>query len=188
MQMLTVVRPKNRLSGFVRVQDSGKAQKRYAWQGPLEKAGVPASRDPRKFPWGFYSQEDGTFVGGFLWFRSIHEMLTYMALAEPRIYLHEDDEDEIREMQSRLLVQRDRLMAQKRIQFASVQKTFEGELGDYATVSWIGHFNDLRAGKQGFPADVLSDFLDVAEGEVAVRTLPKARVTEFIEFLQSYGA
>jgi hypothetical protein len=68
-------------SESVVIADSGPVRARYQWQSSLDKAKQAPSRDPRKYPWGYYSKDE--YAGLFFWFGSLHELLTYVANIEP---------------------------------------------------------------------------------------------------------
>jgi hypothetical protein len=185
--MLTTVSPPPEFMDLiVRREEAGPIRDTYEWQLSREMAEGVSERDPNRFPWGCYTKErQETYVGLFLWFESLHEMLTYLAEIELAIYLGDDDDNsEVKEMTQKLIDTRDRQLSPRKISLAKLKSELELVLGEYLSFAWIGTFTDLCEGKGSFAADVVGQFLSDDEEEGATPAIPPDRQSEFIEFLR----
>jgi hypothetical protein len=174
---------KSGTSESVVIAKSGPVRARYQWQSSLEKAkGVP-SRDPRKYPWGYYSRDD--YAGVFFWFGSLHELLTYIATIEPVVCSDwELDNPQVEPMRARLKVILDRTFARKRIKLTELLNELQAAVAGDASLLWIGTFQDLCHAKGKFAADLVGEFLDEQDEPQIV---PPVKIPEFIEFIGEYG-
>jgi hypothetical protein len=151
------------ISGSVLTNESGRACKHYAWQKWDEPCST-GHRDPRSFPWGFCAKTVDSCDYMFFWFRSLHELLTFIAEVLPETSIDHDwehieytaeqigqtaeqvakDMAEVKQqLVSTLLSVRDRILSRNRVRFAEVELTFDSLLGDYLKLNWIGTFSDL---------------------------------------------
>jgi hypothetical protein len=187
-QMLTIVGPGPKFTdSVVRREDAGPVRKSYDWQSSGELADSINERDPVRFPWGCYSKEkQETYLGLFLWFESLHEMLTYIAEVEPSRCLEvERDDPEAEEMTRRLVDIREHRLPLRRVSLADLKADLESVLGEYLSFHWIGTFADLCEGTGEFASDIVGQFLCDDGGETASQAVSPERRLEFIEFLRA---
>jgi hypothetical protein len=151
------------ITGSVQTNKSGRACKHYAWQ-KSEDPLSPEKRDPRRFPWGFCAKTVESCDDMYFWFRSLHELLTFIAEVPPETSIEDDQEhieytaeqiaqtaeqvaEDIAEVKqqlvSTLLSVRDRILSRNRVRFAEVELAFDSLLGDYLKLVWVGTLSDL---------------------------------------------
>ena len=187
-QMLTITGPRPPFTDLVvRREDAGPVRESYDWQSSTELADSISERDPVRFPWGCYSKEkQETYVGLFLWFESLHEMLTYIAEIEPATCRGcEEDDPEADEMTRRLVDIREHRLPLRRVSLADLKADLESVLGEYLSFHWIGMFADLCEGMGEFASDIVGQFLCDNEGDTASQAVSPERRSEFIEFLRA---
>ena len=189
MNMLNIINPCTKISGSITASAVGLSRSSYSWSS-LSRADVESilERDPRKFPWGIYTQE--TFIEGcsvFCWFESPAEILDYIAMAGPHFFCG-GPHDDVEGATARLIRWRDRLLSSKRMLKSSIQSMFHSEFKDYEAFLWIGRFDELCKGKGEFANNFLFNYLEVEdESEDQKLAVPMDQIDDFIQYVATHG-
>ncbi len=143
-----------------------------------------SQRDPRTAPFGYYG--GGSFVMDglrlFLWFESMADLAQFLVDGEPQIFDIEDPDD--------LKAHRDKvkpiLDVLQRDGFSEATRAaFNAATSDFMVIDWWGQFEELTKGETAFSRDMLENYFDLDEDEVAM--LKPDDIDGFVEYLQTRG-
>ncbi len=149
------------------------------------------ARNPIEYRWGMFSFADappaiGGGVGAFQWFETLQELLAFITdLSAARFTTFEEE--------SEYIDLRDGLRKIASGYEADPKRTidaFNQELTDLLQITWIGKFEDLASGEEGFPEVVRARFRDDWDDEPVSGSKASIRNEEkhnFINYLSEYG-
>lgn len=159
----------------------------------LEIGEVAHQRDPREFPWGYFSYGDapggiGGGTGLILWFASHREMLDFFLHHELESHwLENADEDEraevLREVRTAL-----EPLSESKSGLQSALAAANEPLRNLVQLTWWGRFEELVSGSGEFAMHLRSFFRsDDSDEEGRSSPITDAELSDFVESLQEYG-
>lgn len=173
----------------------------YDWEARLaqeETRWLASERSPLEYPWGYRGGSSFVLAAGprvFQWFKSPHEMLTWIAKVEPLIWeLGPEDTQKVSTACGDAL---------QRLEAASGQIDEEifqmavDSLRSVMDVEWWGHFRDLCEGDSGLPVEIRREFrgeegeedeeLENVVADLGAAPLSAEEQEEFAEFIREWG-
>jgi hypothetical protein len=150
-----------------------------------------STRDPREYPWGLFTYGDappaiGGGVGVFQWFGQLPELLAFISDLSAAGYMTFDEEEDWHELRGDLR----QIAAMYEVDPEQAIRAFNKELVSLLQITWIGRFEDLINGDDGFAAMVRARFRDDWDDKPAMTSIDAIKEDErqsFLIFLSEYG-
>ncbi|WP_316219270.1 hypothetical protein [Bradyrhizobium sp. SZCCHNR2026] len=151
----------------------------------IEQAGM---RSPSNTDWGFCAYGDAPpAIGGgapwFYWFEDKRAMLEFLKACAPFINPPRSDLD----LSNIISTVRNTIEAGQDRGLDSLRNDLNKLLHGCSQFTWMGSFEELRSGDHPEAVAVRNNFYGSQDEREDGSAIPGTRLTEFVEFLSSYG-